>query len=272
MASEDPGATLADIHGVLLDLDGVLTTSWRPLEGARETIAWLREHSMPFLILTNTTTMTRRDLLVRLHDAGLELQAGEVVTAATAAAVYVRAHHPGARCFVITKSDLREDFQDVTFTDHDADVVVIGGAEDRFSYDNVNRAFQMLMQGATLLAMHRGLHFKTDAGVMLDAGAYIRALEEAAGVEAILVGKPAGAFFHAGAQTLGVDAARVVMVGDNVASDVNGAQSAGMKGVLVRTGAFDQNRLDHAEREPDAIIDSVADLPRLLVPAPRGPR
>ncbi|MDP9222791.1 MAG: TIGR01458 family HAD-type hydrolase [Actinomycetota bacterium] len=264
-------STLEGVEGVLLDLDGVLATSWRPIEGALETVGWLRKQAIPFLVLTNTTTMTRRDLLARLRDAGLELHADQVVTAATATGVYVRAHHPGARCFLITKSDLREDFEGIEVSDRDADVVVIGGAEEQFSYENVNRAFQLLMQGATLLAMHRGLYWKTDAGVMLDAGAYVGALERAAGISATLVGKPAGTFFEAGLEVLGIDAERVVMVGDNVRSDVNGAQNAGLRGVLVRTGVFRQDDLDRAEREPDAVIDSVAALPGLLATGPRGP-
>ncbi|MDP9235120.1 MAG: TIGR01458 family HAD-type hydrolase [Actinomycetota bacterium] len=255
---------LAGAKGILLDLDGVLTTSGQPLDGALDAIAWLRTTGMPFKILTNTTTKTRQDLCSQLKESGFDLQADELLTAATAAADYLRRHHPGARCFLITKSDLSADFEDVEVTDADADVVVIGGAEDAFTYANLNHAFQMLMNGAVLLAMHRGLYWQTDRGLMLDAGAYVRGLEEAAGVEATLVGKPARSFFDSAVAALGVPAEGIVMVGDNVTSDVNGAQLAGLLGVLVRTGSFRPDQLERAEREPDAVIDSIGDFPALL--------
>jgi HAD superfamily hydrolase (TIGR01458 family) len=252
------------VSGVLLDLDGVLTTSWRPLEGAHAALTWLRERQMPFKILTNTTSMTRRDLLTRLNAANLDLDPDDLMTAATATATYIRAHYPGARCYLIAKCDLSEDFEGIEIGSSDADVVVIGGAEERFSYDALNRAFQMLMEGASLLAMHRGLYWKTDEGFMLDAGAFIRGLEEAAGVEATLVGKPAKAFFDAGLGALGVRRAEVVMVGDSLTGDVHGSQAAGMRGVLVRSGAFRPEVVEATEQKPDAVIDSVAELPRLL--------
>jgi HAD superfamily hydrolase (TIGR01458 family) len=255
---------LSGVRGILLDLDGVLTTSGRPLDGALDVIAWLRTTGMSFKILTNTTTKTRRDLFSQLKRAGFDLQADELLTAATAAADYLRRHHPGSRCFLITKSDLSADFEDVEVTDGDADVVVIGGAEDGFTYANLNHAFQMLMNGSVLLAMHRGLYWQTDEGLMLDAGAYVRGLEEAAGVEATLVGKPAASFFDSAVAALGGRADGVVMVGDNVTSDVNGAQRAGLRGVLVRTGSFRPEQLERAEREPDAVIDSIGHLPALL--------
>jgi HAD superfamily hydrolase (TIGR01458 family) len=257
-------SSLTGVKGVLLDLDGVLTTSGRPLPGAKEAIAALRGVGMPFKILTNTTSMTRRELLSQVRDVGLDLRCDELLTAGTATADYLRKHHEGASCFLIAKRDLSEDFQGIEIVDTDADVVVIGGAEEGFTYAKLNRAFQMLMNGATLLAMHRGFYWQTDEGLMLDAGAFVRGLEEAAGVEAILVGKPARSFFDSAVDALGVPADQAVMVGDNVRSDVNGAQAAGLHGVLVRTGAFRPEQLERAERQPDAVIDSIADLPDLI--------
>jgi HAD superfamily hydrolase (TIGR01458 family) len=257
-------SSFAGVKGVLLDLDGVLTTSGRPLPGAHHAMAALRRAGMPFKILTNTTSMTRRDLLSQVRDAGFELGGDELLTAATATADYLRKKHQGASCFLITKRDLSEDFEGIEIVDTHADIVVIGGAEDGFTYAKLNSAFQMLMNGATLLAMHRGFYWQTDQGLMLDAGAFVRGLEEAAGVEATLAGKPARSFFDSGVDALGIPADEIVMVGDNIRSDVNGAQVAGLRGVLVCTGAFLPEQLERAEREPDAVIDSVADLPALI--------
>jgi HAD superfamily hydrolase (TIGR01458 family) len=255
---------LGDLDGVLLDLDGVLTTSGRPLQGAQDTIAWLRKEAVPFRILTNTTSLTQRDLLAELQSAGFDLRDDEVMTAATAAAAFLRRHHVGARCFLVTDADLSQEFEGIEMTDRNADVVVIGGADAGFTYANLNRVFQMVMNGATFIAMHRNFYWQTDEGLMLDAGAFVRGLEEATGKEATLVGKPARSFFETAGVALGLTADRMIMVGDNVSSDVNGAQEAGLRGVLVRTGAFRPDQLERAEREPDAVIDSIADLPSLI--------
>ncbi len=255
---------LGRIDGVLLDVDGVLTVSWRPLEGAVEAVAELRSRSIPFLLLTNTTALTRAELVARLADAGFELSPDDVMTAPSATGAYLRSHHPGARCYLITKKDISEDLAGVHLVDEDADVVVIGGAEDQFTYDNLNKAFGMLMAGASLVAMHRNLYWKTAEGLMLDAGAFVRALEEAAGVTATVIGKPARSFFDEAVGALGVVPDRVLMVGDDLRNDVLAAQAAGLRGVLVRTGKFREEELDSASGTPDAVIDSMADLPGLL--------
>jgi len=253
-----------DIRGVLLDLDGVLTLSWRPLPGALETLEQLRRARVPFLVLTNTTSMTRRELRDRLVDGGFDLAPEELMTAPTATAAYLRTHHPRARCFLINKKDISEDLEGVDLVDEDAEVVVIGGAEDRFTYENVNKAFQMLMEGAALIAMHRSLYWKTDRGLMIDAGAFIRGLEEAAGVTAVTIGKPSRASFDAAVKQLGIGHDHLAMVGDDLRSDVAGAQAAGLMGILVKTGKFRPDGPEGAPAVPNATLDSIADLPALL--------
>ena len=258
--------SLAD--GVLLDVDGVLVTSWEPLPGAVEAVARLREVGTPFLLVTNTTTRSRASLAEDL--APFEVGPDEILTAPIATAAYLRAAHPGARVHVLGTGDVTEDLDSVELVDEDADVVVIGGASEpdpghpdtTFTYENLDRAFRMLLDGAPLVAMHRNLSWKTKRGVVLDSGAFVVGLERAAKVEATVVGKPSAAFFRASLERLGVPAERALMVGDDVEADVLGAQAAGVGGVLVRTGKF---RPEHLQAgRPDHVLDSIADLPGLL--------
>jgi len=114
------------------------------------------------------------------------------------------------------------------------------------------------------VAMHRNMYWRTSAGLQLDTGAYVRALEEATGVEPVVLGKPSPDFFATGVTELGLDAGRVAMVGDDLHNDVLGAQHAGLRGVLVRTGKFRPEVLAASEERPDVVIDSFADLPSLL--------
>jgi HAD superfamily hydrolase (TIGR01458 family) len=128
----------------------------------------------------------------------------------------------------------------------------------------MNRAFTMLLQGAPLVAMHRGLSWRTARGFELDTGAYVAALEAASGVKATVVGKPEAAFFEEARAALGLEADRVAMVGDDIENDVLAAQACGMHGILVRTGKFRPEWLADAPGAPDVVLDSFADVPGLV--------
>jgi HAD superfamily hydrolase (TIGR01458 family) len=123
--------------------------------------------------------------------------------------------------------------------------------------------FRRLTDGASLIAMHRNRYWMTADGLQMDAGAYVAALEYAAGVSATICGKPAQAYFEGALGSLGVMPERALMVGDDVTNDVVGAQLAGLTGVLVRTGKFRPSDLQH-EPPPQHVIDSLASLPSLL--------
>ncbi len=182
-----------------------------------------------------------------------------------ATASYLRAHHAGARVFVLCDGDAREDLDGIDLVDVDeADVVVLGGAGEGFTYKVLNGVFGQLAEGATLVGMHRNLYWRTAEGWQLDGGAYVAGLEEATGRKAVICGKPSAAYFEEALRLLGVPAERAVMVGDDLVNDVLGAQATGITGVLVRTGKFLPSDLEREEREPDHVLDSVADLPAWL--------
>jgi HAD superfamily hydrolase (TIGR01458 family) len=252
------------IDGLLLDIDGVLAVSWEPIPGSIEAVRWLRSRDLPFRLITNTTTHSRRELAETLGAAGFDVGADEIVTAVVATAAHLRSKQQGAPTFVLTDGDPSGDLDEVVLVDRpeDADIVVIGGACDDFSYDVVNRVFRRLMEGAALVAMHRNKYWRTSEGLQMDAGAFIAGLEYASGATATICGKPAPEYFRAALESLGVPASRALMVGDDIENDVMGAQAAGLTGVLVRTGKFRPDDLDRGR--PDHVVDSLADLPGLL--------
>jgi HAD superfamily hydrolase (TIGR01458 family) len=255
---------MAAVDALLLDIDGVLAVSWEPLPGSVDAMARIRRRGIPFRLITNTTTHTRRDLARTLGSAGFEVTPDEIVTAVVATASFLRGAHPDARVFVLTDGDPGEDLDGVDRVDTpaDADVIVLGGACDAFAYPTMNAIFRRLMDGAAFVAMHRNLFWKTSAGWQLDSGAYIAGLEEASGVTATVCGKPAPAYFEAALEPLGVPAPRAAMVGDDIVNDVIGAQAAGLIGVLVRTGKFRES--DLAEGAPDVVLDALSDVPGWL--------
>jgi HAD superfamily hydrolase (TIGR01458 family) len=249
--------------GILLDIDGVLTISWQEIPGASDAVRQLRRRGIPFRLLTNATTHSRAKLAKTLREAGISVEPDEIVTAVVGAASYLRERHPAARCFLLSDGDAREDLDGVTLVEEDPDVVVIGGASEDFSYRNLDRVFRMLVGGAAFVAMHRNLYWRTSEGLQLDSGAYVCGLEQAAGVEATVVGKPAGTFFGAALQAIGVEPRNAWMVGDDVDNDVRGAQRLGLTGVLVRTGKFRERDVE-GPLAPDHVIGSIADLSALL--------
>ncbi|MET8768660.1 TIGR01458 family HAD-type hydrolase [Streptomyces sp. NPDC004658] len=258
---------MASVRAVLIDIDGVLTVSWRPLPGAVEALRGIRAAGFAVALVTNTTSRTRASIAETLSQAGFDVGEEDVLTAPAVTAAHLAEHHPGARCLLLNSGDIAADLGDVTLVEEGADVVVVGGAGPEFDYAALNRAFGALQRGARLVAMHRNLYWRTDAGLQLDSGAFLLGLERAARVEAQVTGKPSRAFFEAALARLGVGAERALMVGDDIESDVLAAQRAGLTGVLVRTGKYRPETHEDASGAPDHVLDSFADVPALLGPA-----
>ncbi|MGP4046565.1 HAD-IIA family hydrolase [Streptomyces sp. 2A115] len=267
---------MESVRAVLIDIDGVLTVSWKPLPGAVEALRRIRESGLGVALLTNTTSRTRASIAESLAGAGFPVDAEDILTAPTVTAAYIAEHFPDARCALLNSGDIGEDLAGVTvFGEADADaghdtvpdVVIVGGAGPEFDYTALNRAFGHLQRGARLVAMHRNLYWRTDRGLQLDTGAFLIGLEQAARTEAEITGKPAPAFFETALARLGVDPGQALMVGDDIESDVLAAQRTGVTGVLVKTGKYLPETHQAATGDPDHVLDSIADLPALLASA-----
>ncbi|MFD7258278.1 TIGR01458 family HAD-type hydrolase [Streptomyces sp. NPDC059874] len=260
------------IRAVLIDIDGVLTVSWKPLPGTVAAMERARAAGLRLALVTNNTSRTRAAIAARLADVGFPVGVEDVLSAPAATAAYLREHCPGARCLLLGSGDVRDDLSGITLVDDgDADVVVLGGAGPEFTYEALNRVFHQLRRGARLVAMHRNLYWRTEGGLDLDTGAYIEGLEKAARTKAEVTGKPAPAFFESALAHLGVDASEALMVGDDIEADVLAAQRSGIVGVLVRTGKYLPDTHHAASGTPDHVLDSFADLPDLLITPPASP-
>jgi HAD superfamily hydrolase (TIGR01458 family) len=253
------------VRGLLLDVDGVLVLSWKPLPGAVAAMRAIRASGLPVAFLTNTTSRTRRDILDAMAGAGIPADDDELVTAGSATAAFLAEELPGARCLMLNDGPL-DDFAGVRLVapGEPADAVVIGSAGPSFSWEAMNGAARAVTDGARLVAMHGSTRWQTEQGLCIDGGAYVAALERATGRRATTIGKPAAPMFTAALAHLGVAAGEAVMVGDDLESDVLGAQAVGITGLLVRTGKFRPETLAAAADRPDDVLDTVADLPRWL--------
>lgn len=252
-------------NAVMLDIDGVLVVSWEPLPGAIAVVEWLHDQRIPLRLVTNTSSRTRRQIVERLSAVGFGVDLDEVITAVSGAARYLTEHHPGARCLVVNEGSLEEDLIGVETTGvESAEVVLLGGAGPSVGYAELDAVFKLALDGVPILALHRNTKFQTADGPALDMGAFVVALEAAAGIHIEVVGKPAAAFFEAALAHLGAVAGDTIMVGDDLVSDVLGAQAVGMTGVLVRTGKFRPSDLEAPPGRPDHVIDDISGFPRLF--------
>lgn len=243
----------------LIDLDGTVIQGDVAIPGAARAIAALRAARIPFRFTTNTTRHPRSTIVSRLRAQGIEVEVEEVVTPPVAAASWLKSR--GARRISLLLPVVgRAEFAGFELDGTEPEYVVVGDLGAEWTFERLNDAFRALASGARLVALHRNRYWDPGGGNQLDAGAFVAALEYATGQEAVLVGKPNPNFFHAAAAGLGVPIGRVAVVGDDLESDVAGAHAAGCVAVAVRTGKF----RDETSSAPDAILDSIADLPRWL--------
>jgi HAD superfamily hydrolase (TIGR01458 family) len=256
------------VRGVLLDLDGVLYVGDEGIPGAAEAVSWLRQEGVPHLFVTNTSSRPRSAIVSKLGALGVDADGDDLLTPAVAAVDWLRSSCPGRPALFVPEGTAAE-FSDLQPLPDDAEEggasVVVGDLGEGWDFATLNRAFRLLMadRSTALVALGLTRYWRAPDGLRIDAGAFVRALEFAAGVESVVMGKPAPEFFGAALRILGLssDASdELVMVGDDIRTDVEGAQRAGLRGVLVRTGKFDEADL-HGDVTPDAVLDSVADLP-----------
>ncbi len=204
------------------------------MPGAIEAIARLSTTGLPVRYITNTTRSTRKSILDRLLKMGFAIHQDEVYTAPNAVHDYLETQHLSP--FLVVHPQLEIEFADLATDQPPA--VVVGDAADAFTYQRLNQAFRLLMDGAPLLAMGNNRYFKQDKQLSLDMGPFVAALEYAAATKARIIGKPARAFFEAAMSNTACSSEHVIMVGDDVQADVIGALDAGLQAVLVRTGKY----------------------------------
>jgi HAD superfamily hydrolase (TIGR01458 family) len=239
---------------VLLDISGVLYQDARPLPGAVDALEALQAKGYPLRLVTNTSRLTAAEIHRQLVEMGFAIDHEQVYSAPQAVRRYVQSH--GLRPYCLIHRNLEEEYADLLDLP-EPNAVVIGDAEERFDYLHLERAFHLLLDGAPLIAMGDNRYFRYRDALRLDAGPFVRALEYAAGVEALILGKPSANFFAGALAELGVGAAAALMIGDDVEGDVLGAQRAGLQGCLVRTGKY---RPGDENRAPDAwLADDLAD-------------
>jgi HAD superfamily hydrolase (TIGR01458 family) len=250
-------STLSAPAAFLFDLDGVFYNDTQPIPGGAEVIAQLRGEGIPFRFVTNTTSKGRTSLAKKLQSYGVTAEPHEIFCPAVAASAFLREKNASGVFFAT--ADTRGEFDGVREDLAQPDYVVLGDLGDDWTYAKLNQVLRYLLGSAQLIALGMSRYWHANDGPRLDVGPIASAFAYATGQQPIVLGKPSADFFRLALRDLQIDTAQGVMVGDDIVTDIGGAQSAGMKTILVRTGKFRPQDLDGTIK-PDAIIDSIADL------------
>jgi HAD superfamily hydrolase (TIGR01458 family) len=247
-------------------MDGILFATDRVIAGAVEAVHFIQSKRIPHLFVTNATSLARAGLREKLNCMGIPAEMGEILTPAAAAAEWLRANGTGDIALFV-RPEARQEFQDLPLGADDAErgaaYVVIGDLGEAWDYSTLNRAFRLLHHNpqAKLIALGMTRYWLAPTGFLLDVAPFAVALECATGRKAKVFGKPAAPFYHAACERLRIPPGQVLMIGDDVVTDVGGAQAAGLWGALVKTGKWEPADLKRSIR-PDLVLDSMADLPR----------
>jgi HAD superfamily hydrolase (TIGR01458 family) len=255
--------SLSGIKGVLFDLDGVLYIGSRAIEGASESVEHIRTAGFTCRFITNTSNLSLVSLQQKINALGFSVTREEIISAPQAARLFLRRQSDPV-CRLLLADDIKQDFGEFRQSDTEADYVVVGDIGDVWSYRLLNEVFNCLIGGAKLIAIHKNRFWQTEAGLQMDIGGFIEALEYASGVQAMIIGKPSPDFFQVALDDMGLKASEAVIIGDDIDTDVGGGQLAGLRGILVKTGKYRPAYAEAAKIKPDWIVDSIRDLPAVL--------
>jgi NagD protein len=250
-----------EIRSWLMDMDGVLVREEQAIPGADRFLARLRELGAPFLVLTNNSTYTRRDLAARLAASGLQVPEEAIWTSALATARFLQGQRPGGSAFVIGEAGLTTALHDAgyTLTDRAPDYVVLGETRT-YSFERITRAIRLIVDGARFIATNPDATGPSVDGPLPATGSVAALISRATGVEPYFVGKPNPLMMRSALNAIDAHSETAAMIGDRMDTDIVSGLEAGMETVLVLTGVT--TRAD-AERHPyraSRIVDSIADL------------
>ncbi len=251
------------VNAYLMDMDGVLIRGTQLVPGADDFIARLRQQSIPFLILTNNSLYTPRDLQVRLASIGLHVEPDELFTSALATAQFLQRQAPGGTAFAIGEAGLTTALHDAGYilTDIQPQYVVLGETMS-YSYQRITQAVRLIAAGARFLATNPDPVGPGEGGLVPATGAVAALIAQATGVQPYFVGKPNPLMMRAALRRLGAHSETTVMIGDRMDTDIRSGTEAGMRTVLVLTGVTARENVARFPYRPTVIVESVAELAR----------
>jgi NagD protein len=253
--------TRREICSWLMDMDGVLVREQQAVPGAHEFLTRLRELEMPFLVLTNNSIYTQRDLTARLRRTGLDVPEEAIWTSALATAQFLEDQRPNGSAFVIGESGLTTALHDhgYTLTERDPDYVVLGETRT-YSFERITQAIRLIAAGSRFIATNPDNVGPTPDGLLPATGSVAALVSRATGVDPYYVGKPNPLMMRSALNAIEAHSETTAMIGDRMDTDVVAGLEAGLETILVLTGVTTPGEIDRCSYRPSRVVDSVANL------------
>jgi NagD protein len=250
-----------EIHSWLMDMDGVLVHETAALPGADRFLARLKELQRPYLLLTNNSIYTRRDLAARLRASGIDVDEDAIWTSALATARFLESQRPGGTAFVVGESGLTTALYQsgYTLTDTDPDYVVLGETRT-YSFERITQAIRLVSGGARFIATNPDPTGPSPSGPLPATGSVAALITKATGVEPYFVGKPNPLMMRSALNALDAHSETTAMIGDRMDTDIVAGLEAGLETILVLTGVTSAEETENFPYRPSRIVDSVAAL------------
>jgi NagD protein len=244
-----------------MDMDGVLAREEHPIPGAHEFLERLRETGTPFLVLTNNSIYTRRDLAARLRTSGLEVPEESIWTSALATAGFLEDQRPGGTAFVIGETGLTTALHEAGYTlsERSPDYVVLGETRT-YSFERITQAIRLIVGGARFIATNPDPTGPTPFGPLPATGSVAALISRATGVAPYFVGKPNPLMMRSALNAIDAHSETTAMVGDRMDTDIVSGLEAGLEAILVLTGVTTREDAERHPYRPSRIVESVADL------------
>lgn len=254
---------LKGIRAVISDMDGVLWRGMQPLPGLHDFFTYMLDKHIDFVLATNNSSKTRMDYVDKLATLGVNgVQPAHIVTSGTATASFLRKKFPpGTRIFVVGGAGLKQILTEAGFTlvEDNADLVVCGIDID-LTYEKARKATLLIRGGAGFIGTNPDSSFPSPEGLVPGAGSILALLEAASGRPPTIIGKPEHGMFEVALRQLKTAPEETLMIGDRIETDIEGAQSLGIKTALVMTGVEDETSLAESETRPDFVFEGLPDL------------
>ena len=256
-----PGNKRGAIRSWLMDMDGVLVHEQHMIPGADRFLSLLRERELPFLVLTNNSLFTRRDLSARLKTSGLDVPENAIWTSALATARFLGDQRPGGSAFVIGEVGLTTALHAAgyTLTEHDPDYVVVGETRT-YSFSRLTQAIRHIVAGARFVATNPDPSGPSTEGRLPATGSLAALISSASGVSPYYVGKPNPLMMRSALNTINGHSESTAMVGDSMKTDIVSGLEAGLETILVLTGVTSADDVDRFTYRPSRIVKSIADV------------
>ena len=253
-----------NINGLLIDLEGVLYNDNQLIPGSIDVIKELKRVGLKLRFLTNTTTAPRKKILEKLLNFGFDIEEKEIFTPIIATKNYLR-DNTVKKISLVTNIEIIEEFKEYEITQKDPEAIIMGDIYKNFNWDILDRIFKLVyINNAALIALHQNKYCMRDGQVSLDLGPFVRAIEYASNKKSILMGKPEKNFFDLAINSLNLNKDEILMIGDDIISDIKGSKDNLIKAIQVKTGKYQKHDENSNFIQPDIRIKSINDLPNVI--------